>query len=1568
MRENGAAPLRKERKKKCGMAKSKTALNYTVDGFWVVWWFVWTLPWRLFWYFLWGLAVIARTFLALLAALLSFGIIALVLIFVGSLLLPVQAEQDKFYAAAEDLGEAIEDVANTLIDLVQVLLDCKESLVEFWNTVWRFVAAIIHEVYEALDDIFNFGLDKDLFYWARSAAQLERELQREANLNRLRELSQLFENEITNRTKTIDPRHRGLYLEAMRRKMHKMARAQVIGNNVVESTARLLNIPQVICDIIETVFDFLINLIDLIDDFVLGFLSALLSVFDVIDGEFDESFLEAFVKFIIIEILLQIPFTGCFVNPDDLENAAVEDIPDLILDQVASRLISCLCGFRYENALGIPCVLSGNYPNDCDVVPNNIGAAIVGCFCFIPSVEFDEDTDPIDALIRCLGIDVLIAAFESFVDLLKSVYEPAIEWLKSVYNGAINQIKDIIDDIKDFFRGAEIIIETHVRMQGNDLIADTGRAVLEKFKRGLNRLEEWHTAAASLEEPALFQIIRDSVKRRDFAREFAQEYQNQMNATYVAEMHKKAGYKPLSEALMPFAMTIRAATMRMRENMGNMTEAFEPTRLKRTLQMRYAAMLEKLPESSGVKQFRKHFEELYGEESRQDVSNIVSVLRGVTKVGSWALGRHPRSREMHAAVKKEFNMTAAVKSVYALARKVRARRDQEDPENSRRSKTLEVIGKVWINAAGRTENLPLTVKYLEQKYGKDSPEVRTGVTQGIRSLPAGLVDQQHPKLREVMTRYGLTVEDLKQEHKEKRKENKKKEEEQTQFEQWLFDVKTHLDTEWTMYQDAVTQAWNEEYAEDSMPGKRVIVVAIAVGGGGAAALISVAGFALGAGLAIAATLLVAVLAPLLILLVLFLFTILQFVMHVGSGIINNTFRAEEDPASFDIVTPIILVLVDIVALSYTEGYSLSSLQGAIVDIGNILLDDLEYTGAWLLRDFACNIPLKIPPYTCPRYPLVDDIGRPVESIPDYIFNAWLFFPQDEPCLDSDWCGGGDCVCPENPSRLGTPSQPCFGQGYCNGWPLIRERIGIQNLEVDIDLTPNCNDVLRINHQKLRYYDDPDFKKLGFSFSWLTSPGFREFIFELLNIGKEILRFAIKRLLIGGYIRWSGAFSGVAGALWFIPAAPLQAIAVLTIGGNTLTETLNDVGVYVLKTATENRDLPVVGPWLYELTFWGRFENWQEKPPFGEPTAAQWLCVIGNIPSFFIFAGVVIALVGAALGFLLGGGICWIIFFFIDIVLFPLNLLWLLIRIQYVNTVLHRRRIFMEQFFNGSMSRGAASPARIGGSYAGKKNRRERRAWVRHSYSTRRMSLFDVVQHHRDSEDLRELSSLQHPLQRMNLQPSGPSFEVDGIVIFGKGRADGSSGSSSRHAHAEGGFSAATSLGGVGMAEHFASASRPSKRREEEKPEGFWNTLKAKAKGFFTQHAAPWTVAFGKGLVCTTMAMPTVWHPRSVKKIWDHSPFKTRTMFDRSRPAQRVAQEENAHKSEYVVYDELVPDSALGDIPLARYIFDPNGNNILEHPDYLVMSSSLQPKYILHDEAMASYVPLGRSVDLQRAQR
>ena len=226
------------KEKKMAKEGPSNALSYKMATVSVMFWFLVTLPWRMVKYAFWAFVIFLRSVVYLLTVLASVGTLSLILFFAGVLLLPSQASQNQFQGVVEDLGEKIVDIANDVVDFFIVVLDCKEILVETWNTIWRFIAAIIHLVFEALDDVIGFGLDDEIFGWAYRSIRLERELRREEVLKELDDITTYYETNLSNMTRNVAPENRGVFLSMMQRKMHKMAKAHVMGRGLKETSTR----------------------------------------------------------------------------------------------------------------------------------------------------------------------------------------------------------------------------------------------------------------------------------------------------------------------------------------------------------------------------------------------------------------------------------------------------------------------------------------------------------------------------------------------------------------------------------------------------------------------------------------------------------------------------------------------------------------------------------------------------------------------------------------------------------------------------------------------------------------------------------------------------------------------------------------------------------------------------------------------------------------------------------------------------------------------------------------------------------------------------------------------------------------------------------------------------------------------------------------------------------------------------------------------------------------------------------------------------------------------------------
>ena len=1164
-------------------------------------------PWRIVWLALYSMLVFLRNIAWNIGPMLPVYFLVLILLGLSAATYPITANQEPILEFLVQTTKNIETAWNTVAAILRQILDCKEIVVELWNTWMNLIASILKRVFNAVNNVLGLGLPP-LFDWAERSYLLERDLERLEKQHVLRRTIDEYMATANATLAQIDPRYHHHYLSAMQTRILRTAarRAGI-------PSQRIAILPDELCEVLQEMFSFIIGLLDIFSDYFLFFLDLLLSFFDIVNGDFTQSFLFVLVQTLIIEVLQQLPFTDCFIDPDALDSGDLGDIADAFRAQVAQRLLSCLCPWRYKNPIGFPPFLSPTSGGD--DVPSNPGVAIFGCLCFNPTISLTTNTSIEDLFIKCLGIDVLINQFQNFLNTLQNTFQPLYNWLVGVYYSllsAFNGLRAAFNDLKRLFDRLDDLLPRR-----RDL-ADPERAALDESVRQLDEAES-------------------DLRRLNLAFEFQRELHKQFtNQTYVQEMYERPGMRQL-QTVVGLAFKAHANGERIRRAVVEDAPGL------------FARVLDKLPDSDAFKQFYKRLEEKRGagraehvQAFRRGLEQILGVVRG-----------HFRARFARAeldARMDEIDMEPFVRSVFALS----GRGDRLRAPPGLRS--LDAAGTILIGSMFGPASLQRAVRRLEERYG-DDPAARDGVRYGAR------LAHRRDGMEDVLRRYNLTEADIREVHREVKAELKEVRETNRRDMALLADIRNYAAAEFHQYVDGVHYAYYD-YSAAHMTG-RVVVVAIALVGGAAATAVTVAGFAVGAALTALGTLLVGLLAPLLLFAVVFFQYTLSLVSHIASGIIINALPTSSDtPFMFDILTPYIQALQGPLRRSFFFGFTFSDVIDLALDFGEITGKHLEYVGAWTLAYSTGKWPLPLGKYIKARDPRVNEDAKMDESFLEYVIDGIFFCPQGDACLDDGDCGGADCVCPENPSRLGTerPARPCnTGLGVCRCWPFVQERIGVQDYQVDLNLDPPCDIAYEFDPSDVSIYLDPVFQEKGWSLAFVLTRNFWDFSLKFLRVGLSFVRFTVRRAVLGGFVKWNTVFVPLAGTLFFLPSGPLRLIAIVALAANTLTSTVRETALFFIDVFDQNKDLPIVGVVFEYLLTWMRFPNYATFPPFGEPAANDWICLVLNISSVFYILAILLLTLIIVSGLLLSGAVGLAVAVFVDLVLLPLNLVYFIVR-------------------------------------------------------------------------------------------------------------------------------------------------------------------------------------------------------------------------------------------------------------------------------------------------------------------
>ncbi|HKB54139.1 MAG TPA: hypothetical protein VKD22_09070, partial [Ramlibacter sp.] len=1167
--------------------------------------------WGALWYpaqLVWKVSVYATLLVFTVLATIAFAVlwlistrgIFIILLLVGLAALPVQVDQDVWFGFAGDVAGEVTTIVQTLLDIAEQLLECIQPVINFINQFMRFVLALI-----------SILSGDNLFPWAaRDMAEGERYLRKLEIEREIERIAPIFYREaeaaVGNMT---DPQLRAMYLQTSYRTMIRRATARMRQERFSVDLSSF-------CSVIDEIFNFLIDLLTIIGTAVEDFTRLLLSFFDG-DG-FDATFIFIFVQYIATEILAQIPFTKCFINPDDLTGSlSPSEILQLFEDQTPKRLITCLCPWAYDNPLGIPCVIS-----PCSVVPDNPGTAIVKCFCFLPDVTITQDEDPITAFIDCLGIDKLIEAFQTLLNYLETYVKVVIDGLQTAVNylyGVFNQLLNEFNSLKNF---ADSLSDSVFRD-----IAPEGRARLEALRAqrqpiempSLAVLEALRNATGVLNNTlGYLQQLRTSREAREA---FVRTLDTHIGPEKPTPEEQERMQRVASASVTRFVGLARDVAKRIRAYSGpNATMEARQTLAERAM---------RIPESQPLRDFAAHVNATYGVESNEPMAAILTAIGAMAHTFSWSMiaARGEATVPQIAVRLLDGGVLGGFPAVGKLARHIRSVRGETQLDRDLQDAGDQAKLRVIRYLAGQ-EQFERMRDELERRHGRpvmrDAPDHEEWVREIIEDTRADIAAAQARRAQKApftsllwqrpvgTPKSAATADDSGD----------------VVLRGWGFVSDTfavEAKEQWDAYRTDVLQAWERarfSYVDPVDTGERFIVIAITIVGGAAAVGVSLFGFGIGLGLTFLGTVGVALLVPILAFAAAFFVPIFEMIVDAAVGNFLNTIQTHT--RYHDFVTPYILIFLDLVAASFTQGYQLADLTAALSDVGDTLLQDLNWVAAYQIRSRMCSFPIPAPPYTCPPLPLVDANGVMIGTVLDW-FTDVIFFNQDAVCASFVNCvGQGRCrasIDPGNPGewrqRECTVDAPCvdtFGNGYgaCTSWPLIPEGLYIEDVQLTIDLNPQCEAVWGYPISDIRYFEGPDFQyyfvDVGPAWRYFFTTEFLANVWADVRIATVGARTAVRWAFNLPFISWSGLGFFLVGVLFFIPGVAVVGIPIITAVSNTLQPIMRTVGTWVVDFSVQHTSSWLVGPIFEQALLWVRFPNYAAYPPFGRLVLGDLLCL------------------------------------------------------------------------------------------------------------------------------------------------------------------------------------------------------------------------------------------------------------------------------------------------------------------------------------------------------------------------
>lgn len=1152
----------------------------------------------------------AKAILANFTLLLPLYILAFIL-FAGSFATyGIFANQDPIMETLVRITKTIGEAWNFIQSLVQPLLDCKEPLVQLYNRFWELLFSVLKRVFIAVDAVFGLNFPNPWDWAARSVSELEDTLERLRYEEELERVIDEWERSGRARIHEYNPTAHSAMLAMFRMRILKSA-AERAGKN----KARIQLIPAQLCQLIARTFNFIIGVLSIFSDYFLILLNTLIGAFNFLLGEFNENFLFLFVQTIIIEILRQIPFSECFVSNESLDSNSIVVVTQAIANQIARRLASCACALRYKNPLGIDPVLSP-VPGG-DDVPQNTFMAWAGCLCVNPRVSINGLSNVGEYIIKCTEIDRIIDEarrikneLEGGIRTVVSGLETSVNFLETQWRNLEGEVRGLINEIE---RVRKLIPgQRDVGPEFNP--PDTRTRAAYRF---LNAV--------------------------DFQTELTRQLFNQ---TYVDEMNARPGVRT--------AQTMASIAVHSARLFVSKAQEASEQAPKTVMEV----VMSKLPEEHTMRKFWAQLEERSGPERAEHVRAFHRGTDEFLRIAGPFLRGEMGYDEMTRAI-DAIDMESVVRAVDAL------NGPKERAAAPSVIRSLDVAGTLVINSLGDEHNFKLSAQRLLHTYGNTE-----AVVSGVRAVQWALAGR--PGYKDVMRMFNLTHEDVQRTHSEAREELFQKKAKNQERLKLVTSIKNYAVDNYARYVDNVYHEY-ERHSGATM-GTRVIVVGVFAVAGGLTATVTVAGFAVGAALGAIGTLLIGLVGPLLPFLILNLPYLLTVVSNIAVGVVISLLPDSPDkPRAFDFFGPFIDAIIGPITTSFFFGFQQSDIDNLVTDWSAITRDALEYLTAFTIAYATGKWPLPLGRYIKARDPLVDEDGRMDESILRYLLDAIVYCPHKRACFRDSDCGFSDCVCPDNPSRLGTlrPDAPCTAEGKCRCWPFIQERIGMQTLQYDLVLDPQCDVLYGYEPEDIKIWNIQAFAENGFTLRFLLNREFWVLVWRMLIVGLGGFRFTTRRAVLGGFIKWNAVVLPLAGSMFFLPAPILQFVALLTIATNTLSGPLQETALFFIDFFERNQNAPIIGAAFSEALTWLRFPNYMMFPPFGLPANNDWICLFLNLSAFLLLLGVLVVAIALATSFIIAGGVGLSLAAFADFFLIWLNLIYFIVRSIIVTAILNR---------------------------------------------------------------------------------------------------------------------------------------------------------------------------------------------------------------------------------------------------------------------------------------------------------
>jgi hypothetical protein len=1163
--------------------------------------------------------------------------------FIGAALMPISSGQRQLIYQATTLGNQIQDQFNTVSSFVSRILNCLQGVIDVYNTIMRLVASILKRIFNEIASALNVD---PIFTWADRSklVHLERELRKLHNEEERRWYLEHNEKEIWGRMHSIPPDQRIGYMRSRHIQMERKIR------NVRFDPPTF--IPEILCDILNSIIDFLLGFLSILRTITLGFLDFLFTYFNPADGEFGQSLVEIIVNFLIGTLLANFPPTQCFVNLDNLKVTPVDQYPALFASQAPQHIIGCLCLFRYESWL--------NGFNG-DEVPSNIGNAIVGCFCPLLGSELYTTTNPKDLLFGCLGLPRIESDIRGLINTLEGTFKTSLGIAQSAIRTLAGQFASLQREFTEFTRRL------------NDLLPR-------------NDLNMEHRFANLTMSPLVFE-------REIFPSEDVNVRIRNIEKYYEGKTKLGRGFT--------FTETMENIEIGVRE----MERQAKVKREEKTIGQEWAEHIQKMSNDSRAKQLYMNFTNSFPVEHREHAGVFVRENLNLLEVIRWALFNNPKTPELDKKV-AEWDFGSLYRSTKILADSIE-RRDGVDPV----LRNIEVAAKTVVTSFLNPSKLPLVTKMLHKRYGNESMTVEglkianNNFPKLFTNLRSAGYDVQHiiDLTEETKARTRLLK------HQNKIKKSKVFDYERAIEHEFsiVMDSATHL----YRHFEPIRSPRNVFVLTVSVFGGGATAFASISGfiiGAGASAASTIFISVIAPFFSILVTNFVPVISHLVEIVGGLIFNVFSKgtaqpprfdwfspIIAIALSIVSDSYT---EGYQIDTLNTLIEETVDI-TLDNIQYEICQTIRGTAclfpfplppyscpqeptldedgrpnMDVGQYI----EQVFIYYPQDAYCGdsndcgggdcVSPERPSRLCTNevtcFPqiLCPDTGEYVNCIPNP--------------YECDASATIQCIAPDCNDFVTTILCYQNNLGQCNGWPLIREGISFPSLQLDLQINPQCEIQYGIDIDGLDYQSGPVFKEYGFTPQWFFSWEFLGFYRAILaSAYNGPFKMLTRAIFHGGSVAWVGIFSFISRFLWFIPGW-FAYMSPLTFAINNFTPTLNAIADTSVDILEYINGIPLISYVSTELLTWIRYPNYGPGNKLGTPDSFVniLLCALFAIPPTLVGIGSLEILIPFFLVFVASGGLVWCFFFFVDVILIPFTFGWYFIHLFILGIQLHRERI------------------------------------------------------------------------------------------------------------------------------------------------------------------------------------------------------------------------------------------------------------------------------------------------------